>query len=132
MKNNFTGLTFITILFVVFGLSALWATTMNPSVTSNMFLLGYSVPYSLLMIVTGIGLFLRKKLAYFAAVAIVSIKILQQLVGGARDIIFMMRTAPDANIGWAVFGIVTTLMFISIFVGILYYLTRIHLREQFR
>ena len=115
MKNNFTGLTFITILFVVFGLSALWATTMNPSVTSNMFLLGYSVAYSLLMIVTGIGLFLRKKLAYFAAVAIVSIKILQQLVGGARDVIFMMRTAPDANIGWAVFGIATTLMFISIF-----------------
>jgi hypothetical protein len=132
MKNNFTGLTFITILFVVFGLSALWATTMNPSVTSNMFLLGYSVAYSLLMIVTGIGLFLRKKLAYFAAVAIVSIKILQQLVGGARDVIFMMRTAPDANIGWAVFGIATTLMFISIFGGILYYLTRIHLREQFR
>ena len=97
-----------------------------------MFLLGYSVAYSLLMIVTGIGLFLRKKLAYFAAVAIVSIKILQQLVGGARDVIFMMRTAPDANIGWAVFGIATTLMFISIFGGILYYLTRIHLREQFR
>jgi hypothetical protein len=124
MKNNFTGLTFITILFLVFGLSALWATTMNPSVKATC--------SSLLMIITGIGLFLRKKLAYFAALAIASIKILQQLVGGARDIIFMMRTAPDANIGLAVFGIATTLMFLSIFGGILYYLTRIHLREQFR
>jgi hypothetical protein len=86
---------------------------------------------SLLMIISGIGLFMRKKLAYFTALAIVSIKILQQLVGGTRDIIFMMQTAPETNLGLAVLGLATTLIFVSIWAGILYYLTRTHLRNQF-
>lgn len=129
LRNRSVGLTILGIFFILFGLLSFGPIFLLPSMSKNLPLLVYVALYGLVMFITGIGILRLKSWARIIALVLIVIKMVQVGAGTIVDINTMIR--KSAGFGAVFGGIVVMVVGILVSIGLIYYLTRPSVKEQF-
>ena len=131
-KKSSVGLLIIGVLFILQGLFGFRAIFLYPSIAKNLLFLAYGTFYTMVVIITGVGIFLLKRWARIMALVLVAIKTIQLIAGIVNDIPMIKKSAEFASIHPPISSLIIAIIIILIVGGgFIYYLTRSKVKEQF-
>ena len=132
-KKRSVGVTVIGILFILQALFSFGILLTRPSLAKDLPSLVYVISYSMVLAITGVGIFLLKRWALILSLALITAKTIQLIWMSILDIGTVSKS-PEFAYNIPPVGVLIALIIIFIFVGggVIYYLTRPKVKEQFK
>lgn len=132
-KKRSVSLSILGILFILNGLGGFKTIFLYPAIVKNLVFLTYGVFYTVAVIITGVGILLLRRWARIMALFFVAIKTIQLIAGIITDIPMIKKSAEFASVHPPISSlIIATIIIFIVGCGVMYYLTRPKIKEQFK
>ena len=129
-KKKSLGVTVLGLFLILLSALSLIVLTLFPPMSKNPPLLTFYVIWAVGVFIAGIGIIRLKEWARKLALTFFTIKTIQLVASSIKDINILIK--KSSSFGVIIVGIVLSVVFVIVLIGIIIYLTRPKVKEQFR